>query len=173
MPVFQIRDEKPGDAEAVRHVNDAAFGQPIEGRIVDAIRLCGHRTISLVALSEGLVIGHLLLSPVSIRGSAKTVTGMGLGPMSVLPDYQNQGAGSVLVEEAVNRAKKMSVPFIVVLGHPEYYPRFGFKPASRRGIVCKWENVPDDAFMILVLDEPAMEGISGQAEYLEEFDSAA
>lgn len=88
--MFQIRDEKHEDALAIRHVNDSAFGQSTEERIVEAIRLSCDRTISLVALSAERVIGHILLSPVSIHGSTGTLTGMGLAPMAVLPDYQNQ-----------------------------------------------------------------------------------
>jgi putative acetyltransferase len=89
--------------------------------------------------------------------------------MAVLPEYQKQGIGSELVRAGRSKLKKKRCPFVLVLGHAEYYPRFGFEPASRYGIRSQWE-VPDEAFMILVLSEAEMKGISGVAKYRQEFD---
>ena len=97
---------------------------------------------------------------------------MGLAPMPVLPRFQRQGIGSRLVRAGIATLKKARCPFIIVLGHPEYYPRFGFMPASKRGFTCQWEGVPDDAFMVLILDETSMSGVSGVARYRAEFDQA-
>jgi putative acetyltransferase len=115
-------------------------------------------------------VGHILFSPVTLEGPKSTLKGMGLAPMAVLPEYQGRGIGSRLVREGLRRLKRASIPFVIVLGHPGYYPRFGFSPASRYGIHCQWPDVPDPAFMILVFDEPALIGVSGVARYRDEFD---
>jgi len=100
------------------------------------------------------------------------VTGAGLGPMAVLPEYQRQGIGSKLIEAGNRQLKEDGCPFIVVVGHAEYYPRFGFRPARAQGITCEWE-VPDDVFMLLVLDPVKMQGVSGLAKYRNEFSSVS
>jgi len=97
---------------------------------------------------------------------------MGLAPMAVVPDRQRQGIGSQLVEAGLKVLRQQACPFVMVLGHPEYYPHFGFVPASRHGLACQWEVVPDDAFMVLILDEASMAGVSGVARYRGEFDEA-
>jgi putative acetyltransferase len=94
--------------------------------------------------------------------------GMALAPMAVLPEYQRQGIGSALLRTGIEKLKKRQCPFIIVLGHAEYYPRFGFEPASRYGIRSEWE-VPDDAFMILVIGEFEMRGEAALAKYRPEF----
>ena len=91
--------------------------------------------------------------------------------MAVLPERQRQGIGSELVETGLAELRERDCPFVIVLGHPEYYPRFGFEPASRHGIKCEWE-VPDEAFMILVLDEVRMPEAGGRARYRAEFSEA-
>jgi putative acetyltransferase len=90
----------------------------------------------------------------------------------VLPAYQRQGIGTHLVKRGIEMQKSRSCPFIIVLGHPEYYPCFGFARASMHGIRSQWDEVPDEAFMILILDQVAMKGISGVARYRDEFDQA-
>ena len=93
-----------------------------------------------------------------------------MGPMAVVPDYQRRGIGHRLVETGNRMIKDSGCPFIIVVGHAAYYPRFGFKPASISGISCEWE-VPDDVFMLLVLDQAKMLGVSGLAKYRHEFSS--
>src|SRR5262249_13191082 len=119
---------------------------------------------SMVAVVSGRVVGHILYSPASIGN----VTGAALAPMSVLPARQRQGIGSALVEAGNRHLKDAECPFIIVLGHPTFYPRFGFQPASAHAVTCDW-NVPDDVFMLLVLDEARMRGVSGLAKYRDEF----
>jgi putative acetyltransferase len=165
-----IREERPEDIAAIRALNDAAFGQPQEGRIVDALRANGGLLLSLVATVDDRVVGHIAYSPVTIETEGQTITGAGLGPMAVLPELQRRGIGSRLVEAGNQRMRDTGQPFIIVLGHAEYYPRFGFKPASTFGVRCEWE-VPDEVFMLLVLDEAKLRGISGLARYREEFSS--
>lgn len=169
---IEIRPEQPGDSDTIRSVNDLAFGQPVEGAIVDALRASSCPLISLVAVREHLVVGHILFSPVTVDTPGGIVTGMGLAPMAVLPELQSLGVGSALVRAGLAEVRAKSYPFVVVLGHPRYYPRFGFVPASRHGLRCAWSEVPDEAFMALVLDETAMQGVSGLARYRSEFDGA-
>ena len=94
---------------------------------------------------------------------------MGLAPMAVLPEMQHKGIGTQLVKAGIENLRKMQCPFIIVLGHPEYYPRFGFERASLYGIKCQWEGIPDDAFMILWLDKSKINRVSGLAKYRDEF----
>ena len=91
--------------------------------------------------------------------------------MAVRPDRQRQGVGSQLVRDSLAVLRARGCPFVVVVGHPEYYPRFGFQPASAYGLASQWDAVPDEAFMALVLDAHAMDGVSGVARYRDEFDA--
>jgi len=165
--LIEIREERPNDIAAVRELNRRAFGQDQESNIVDALRANGGALLSLVATVNDRVVGHIMYSPLSIGGN---VTGAALGPMAVLPDCQRQGIGTKLVEAGNRNLKAAGCPFIIVVGHADYYPRFGFKPASENGIKCEWD-VPDDVFMLLVLDQAKMEGVSGLAKYRHEFSS--
>jgi len=116
------------------------------------------------------VVGHILFTPVVVESAQRLVVGMGLAPMAVLPECQRQGVGSRLVRQGLDILGKSGCPFVVVVGHPEYYPRFGFEPASKHGLTSQWEGVPDAAFMVLILDEHTMAGVSGVARYRKEFD---
>jgi len=165
--LVEIREEHPCDITAIRDVNKRAFGQDQEGNIVDALRSNGDAWLSLVATLNGRVVGHIMYSPLSVGGDME---GVALGPMAVLPEYQRQGIGSKLVEAGNRKLKDTGCPFVIVLGHANYYPRFGFRPASSHGIKCEWE-VPDDVFMLLVLDQQKMQGVSGLAKYRHEFSS--
>lgn len=169
-----IREERQEDkqAQAVRAVNEKAFGQPDEANIVDSLQKSCPGLLSLVALDGDEVVGHILFSPAKIEGDAKTIKGMGLAPIAVLPERQRQGVGTQLVKRGIEMLRSRDCPFIIVLGHPEYYPRFGFVRASLHGIRSQWEGVPNEAFMILILDQSAMKGVSGVARYRDEFDEA-
>ncbi len=160
-----IRDEQPEDVAAISQVNDKAFGQPLEGGLVDLLRAREGILLSLVAISEGQIIGHILFSPVTVISDGNEFHGAGLGPMAVLPEFQRKEIGSRLISEGIDRLRKRGFPFVLVLGHPAYYPRFGFVPASKYNVRCQWE-VPDEAFMLLRLGEFE---VSGLAKYREEF----
>jgi putative acetyltransferase len=122
-----------------------------------------------VAVDGGRIVGHILFSPVTVeRGPA----GMVLAPLAVLPERQRQGIGTALTERGIAALRERGCPFVIVYGHPGYYPRFGFEPASARGLASHLENVPDDVFMVLVLDESAMAGIGGVVRHRREFDEA-
>jgi putative acetyltransferase len=170
--MIAIRSEKLGDAAAVRIVNEKAFSRPVEPDLVDKLRVFCPEAVSLVAESEGVIVGHILFTPVMLQTRTKRIAGMGLGPMAVVPERQNQGIGSQLVTAGLEVLRQQACPFVVVLGHAEYYPRFGFTPASRRGIHCPWEGVPDNVFMAIALDETAMSGASGVVRYRDEFNEA-
>jgi putative acetyltransferase len=122
-----------------------------------------------VATRNGQVIGHIMYSPITIAGKLE---GSALGPVAVSPQYQNQGIGTRLVRAGNERLKQAGAPYIIVLGHAEYYPRFGFEPASQFCVTCGCE-VPDNVFMLLVLDEGRMHGVSGKAQYRSEFSTVA
>ena len=169
--MIRIREEQPHDIEAISELNVQAFGQTQEADLIDKLRQNCNDLLSLVAVIQDQVVGHVLFSPARIESLERTVQGMALAPMAVLPEYQRQGIGSELVRTGIDKLKEWPCPFLIVLGHAEYYPRFGFEPASRYGIRSEWE-VPDDAFMILVLNEPDMNDISVVAKYRPEFTEA-
>ncbi len=170
--MISIRDEIAADIPAVRIVNERAFGRKAEADIVDAIRGACSEIVSFVAIEKAQVVGHIMFSPVTVDGSA-VHGGMGLAPVAVLPEKQRLGIGSQLVRAGIVRLREAGCPFIIVLGHSEYYPRFGFVPASRRGLKSQWEGVSDNVFMALVLNEEVMKDVRGVARYRPELDSAA
>ena len=146
-----IRTETPYDTAGVRRVNELAFGRPEEARLVDALRAEASPYLSLVAVNEeGEVVGHVLLTPVTVEGESADPPLLGLGPLAVLPDLQRQGIGAELMRAALEVAGRLGSGGVVLLGHPEYYPRFGFQPASRWGLRCEYP-VPDEVFMALEL----------------------
>lgn len=159
-----IREEKPEDILAIREVNDHAFRQPLEGRLVDVLRENGAVLLSLVAVTNDRVVGHILFSPVTLV-SGEQREGAGLGPMAVHPEFQRKEIGTKLISAGVTQLRESGIPFIVVLGHLEYYPRFGFERASGYGVRCQWD-VPDEAFMMLPLSERPKPGL---VKYRDEF----
>jgi len=169
--MLRIREENPEDVRAIREVNLRAFGQTQEADIVDKLRSNCNDLLSLVAIMDNRVVGHILFSPATIESEKGMIQGMGLAPMAVLPEYQRQGIGSELIKSAIETLGRKRCPFVIVLGHSGYYPRFGFMPAPPYRIRSEWE-VPDDAFMILMLNKSRMNGISGIARYRPEFTEA-
>jgi putative acetyltransferase len=169
--MIRIRDEQPQDIRKIREVNEQAFGKSHEADILDKLRRNCDDLLSLVAVVHKQLVGHILFSPATVESEDRTVEGMGLAPMAVLPTYQRQGIGSELIRTGIGKLESRGCPFVIVLGHAEYYPRFGFEPACRYGLRSEWE-VPDDAFMILVLNGSQLHGISGEVRYRPEFAEA-
>jgi len=167
-----IREEMETDSPAIRRLNEEAFGQPAEADIVDRLSSSCAHLLSLVAVLEERIVGHILFSPVIFESDERERERMGLGPMAVLSSLQNQGIGSLLVEEGLARMRSAGCPFVVVLGHHGYYLRFGFERASKSRLRCQWEVVPDEAFMILVNEEGAIPAAGGVIHYREEFNEA-
>ena len=168
----KIRFEKPEDIAFIHSVNEQAFGRVSEAKLVDTLRLACTDHLSLVADDNGSIIGHLMFTPVVVTDGKQKTEGMGLAPMAVLPSRQRQGIGTQLVDSGLRILKEKGCPFVIVLGHPVYYPRFGFQAASGCNIRTQWDGVPDDAFMILVMDHEAMQNVSGVATFRDEFNDA-
>jgi putative acetyltransferase len=174
----RVRLEGPADAHAIRQVNELAFEGPAEAGLVDAIRAAGAMTLSMVAVTcgesldgeviDGEVVAHALFTPVTIDGDEGRASALGLGPLAVRPDLQGRGIGTVLVETCLENLREAGHEVVVVVGHPGYYPRFGFLPASKWAL--RWEaDIPDEAFMALELRPGALGGISGVVRYRSEF----
>jgi putative acetyltransferase len=159
--------ERREDAPRIHGLHRAAFGSALEGDIVDALRTARVALISLVAVDEGEIVGHILFSPVTITGADGMRT-VALGPMAALPDRQRRGIGSALVHAGIEECRKRGVQAVFVVGHADYYPRFGFVQAARFGISCEF-NVADDLFMVLELVEGALQGRAGVVHFHEAF----
>ncbi len=151
--MISIREETSHDLCAIREVTLAAFaasefGHNGEADLIDALRTSDSDHLSLVAHSDHDVVGHILFTSVTVRTPQQQYLGMGLAPMSVSPQHQRNGVGSLLVTEGLDRLFGDGCQFVVVLGHPAYYPRFGFQSASRFGILHGFSEVPQDLFFI-------------------------
>jgi putative acetyltransferase len=169
-PTVVIREEETGDHTQVFRVNSEAFETDLEEKLVEALRSRVEPLISLVAVVEERVVGHILFTPVKVDGCAKSGAAlMGLGPMAVLPEHQNRGIGSRLVEEGLDRCRALGTEAVVVLGHADYYPRFGFVPAKEFSLRYKSEEL-DPYFMALELRQGALESVSGDVHYSPEFE---
>jgi putative acetyltransferase len=165
--VITIRPERPGDEAAIRAVHGAAFPSDDEARLVDRLRASAQARVSLVAEVAGAVVGHILFSPVSLVAPPASGQGLGLAPLAVLPGHQRRGVGSALVREGLAACRQQGHPFVVVLGHPGYYPRFGFRRASALGLGNEYGA--DEAFMVLELQPGAVPEGGGLVRYGPEF----
>ena len=163
-----IQPEMPADYAAVCEIHRRAFGRANEAELVESLRRVAQPQISLVVVSAQQLVGHIFFSAVSIQGASSAITALGLGPMAVAPEVQNRGLGSRLVRAGLEACRLMGHQVVVVLGHPHFYPRFGFEPASRKGL--RYEHpVPDEVFMVTELKPGALSGHSGVVHYLPEF----
>lgn len=159
-----IRPETPLDAPGVRLVNEAAFGRHDEADIVDRLRDQVVTYLGLVAVEADRVIGHIAFSGMTMEPPQPNRITFGLAPMAVLPERQREGIGSALVREGLSACRRAGADLVFVLGHPTYYPRFGFEPATKHGIRCVFE-VPPEAFLVLALSPKALDGVEGVAHY--------
>lgn len=157
-----IRPEQPSDVDAIHRIIAAAFPADDEARLVARLRNAGALTLSLVAVSPaGEIVGHVAFSPVTIEG--QPVRALGLAPVAVAPDRQRQGIGSDLVRAGISTCRDLGYSFVVVLGHPEYYQRFGFSTGSAFGL--ENEYGVDEPFMALPLHLQGLDGIRGLVRY--------
>lgn len=173
--MFIIEVENENHAGAIRAVTVSAFeasefGHNGEAEIVDAIRANHKESLSLVALADDVVIGHVVFSPAVIQGVKGEMQGYGLGPMSVHPDHQRKGVGSLLIEKGLEMLKQCEGKFVVVAGHPTYYPRFGFEPAMQLGIKHAFQGMPQEILFLASGDPKAIVKVSpGIVYYCAEF----
>ena len=168
--MITIRKEQPADIDAIHQLNLSAFEDGPEASLVDKLRSSCNEFLSFVALKNENIVGHILFTLCTIDGCASIR--MGLAPMAVHPAEQNNGIGSQLVRHALDYLRTNGCPFVIVLGHPEYYPRFGFESASKFNLRSQWEEVPDEAFMAIILGTQAIPKSGGIARYRSEFDEA-
>lgn len=174
-----IRPELASDTASIHAVHCAGFPTPAEADLVDALRAAGNLSVSLVACAEGVprvlgpdsragkgVVGHVALSPVSVEGTS-VARGVGLAPLAVLPAHQRRGIGGELVRAGLQACREQAVDYVVVLGEPAYYRRFGFRAASHWRLESAYDA--GDAFMALELTPGCLEGLSGLVRYGEEF----
>ena len=165
-----VRKEEPQDSSAVRKINREAFARDAEARLVEALRQNEKISLSLVAIVDERLVGHILFTPMQIISpTGDTHQVVGLGPVAVLPENQQHGIGSALCQKGLAMIHEAGHQAVLVLGHPTYYPRFGFQPASLFQINCAYD-VPAEAFMALELQEGALDGVTGVAHYQPEFD---
>ncbi len=163
-----IRLEDPADLPAIRQVNEQAFGQPNEANAVDLIRQRGHASLSLVAVDKGQLRGHILFSPIDLEPTNDTLQVLGIGPVVVLPGFQQTGIGSRLVRAGLWICHQRGVDAVILVGHPEYYPRFGFIPARTFHLTSDYGD--GDAFMALELKPGVLTGTNGRVRYVPEFE---
>jgi putative acetyltransferase len=162
-----IRREQPGEGAAVREVILQAM-RPREADAVDAIRAHGKAVLSLVAVLDSKVVGHVLFSPMTFDSVVPPLPALGLGPLAVVPEHQHKGLGSALVEEGLAECRRLGYGSIFLLGDPAYYGRFGFRPARLFGVRPPTTPRIADAFQVVELQEDALLGVSGIAREAEE-----
>jgi putative acetyltransferase len=171
-----VRAERPGDRAAIRDVVTAAFGRPAEADLVDALRASAAWLpgLGLVAEEDGVVVGHVLLTRASIRTVAGDVGLLALAPLAVAPARQRRGIGDALVRAGLEIARARGERAVVLIGHPSYYPRFGFEPAASRGLTSVFAQGEHAAsFFVLELRAGALTGVEGAVLYALPFDAFA
>jgi putative acetyltransferase len=169
--MMSFADEREDDIPAIREVVTAAFGRTSEAKLIEAIRNSSNfiPELSIVAVEEGNVLGHILFSSIVIEAQGQTVPALALAPLAVIPARQHQGIGSQLVQTGLSRCRDLGHSVVVVLGNPHYYQHFGFQTASKFDIRAPF-LVPDEAFMVLELKLNALIEIRGIVRYPPYFD---
>lgn len=160
---MQICPEQPTDVAAIHALNTAAFERVAEADLVDALRKQASPLVSLVAIQGEQVVGHILFTPVTLS-SHPNLKIMGLAPIAVSPAHQKQGIGAALIQAGLQECRVLGYGAIVVLGHPDYYPKFGFVPTSQYQITCEYD-VPPEAIMLIELIPGYLENKSGMISF--------
>ena len=165
--MIEIREERQGESQEIRQVIVAAFGGDIEADIVELLRDRNKVLVALVAVSANKIVGHIMFSPVMITLAPKAFRAVGLAPLTVLPEFQRQGIGSMLAREGLKKCAEAGFDIVVVLGSHYYYPRFGFSRASLYGLGNEYDA--DKHFMAMELKNGALDKVSGTVQYSPEF----
>ena len=162
-----IRFECPADETTIRHVNQAAFGGDDEANLVDALRDTDCVTVSLVAELNHEIVGHILFSPLEIITSEATLSALSLAPMAVLPDHQRKGIGRELITSGIEACRALGHRIVLVLGHPDYYPKFGFSAERAAPLLSPFGGGP--TWMALELEPEALKGVEGTVNFAPPF----
>jgi putative acetyltransferase len=160
---MHVRLETLADEPAIREANLLAFGQEAEGRLVDELRAGGFVRLSLVAEDQGRIVGHVLFSDLPIQTTQGMVSALALAPVAVVPWRQRQGIGSALIQQGLQLCRRQGHRIVVVLGHPDYYPRFGFSSELAQPLACVFHTGP--ALMALELVSGSLQGVRGELRY--------
>jgi putative acetyltransferase len=166
-----IRAERVADYAAIRQVNQRAFGASVEADLVDFLRAANKVVVSFVARRGEQVVGHIMFSPITVARVPDSFRGVGLAPMSVLPEYQKQGIASQLVRAGLAACRTSGYDLVVLIGHVGYYPRFGFTRALDHGFENDYDAT--DAFMVLELRPGTLSTASGLVKFAPEFNDVA
>ena len=167
--MLSIRPEKPGEHETVRAINRRAFGGEDEARLVDNLRGAGLVRLSLVAVRDDEMVGHILFSELLIETEEGTLDALALAPVAVVPEHHRKGIGSELVGRGLEACRAAGHRIVIVLGHPDFYPRFGFSPDLAKNLSAPFSG---DAFMAAELVPGALDGVAGTVKYPAAFDEA-
>lgn len=176
--IVHIRQERPEDYQWVVELTERAFktmpySNGREGMLVHHLRKSSSfiPELSLVAEYEGKVVGHILFTPIHIDNGNQQFTSLVLAPVSVLPEFHNKGIGSQLINAGHQKAKELGYGSAILVGHPEYYPRFGYQPCVNRNIKSPIALPSDDVFMAVELSKGSLHGVSGTVVFPPEFES--
>jgi len=165
-----IRREEKKDFKSIYEINEQAFKQKNESELIERIRASKNfiPELSLVAEKNGKIVGHILFSKIKIKGEKKYES-LILAPLAVQPELQKQGIGKKLITEGLNKARELGFSSVIVVGHKDYYPKFGFEKASKWNIKCSFK-IPDESFMAIELSIGALSEKSGIVEFPKEFE---
>lgn len=169
--MLEIRPQLASDDCAVYEVNAQAFSRQAEAKLVETLRVAPDAIpeLSLVAVMDSKVVGHILFSPINIETVDGLIPAISLAPMAVLPEYQGRGIGSALVHWGLDVCRSLGHRIVIVLGHPDYYPRFGFSSEMARNLACPFGDA-GKAWMALELQPGALSGVSGKVRYPSAFE---
>ena len=157
-----VRGENASEHPSIRSIHEAAFGRPHEVDLVDRLRAEGVMLVSLVAELDRRILGHILFSRMWIETTTGSVSAVALAPMAVLPEHQRTGVGGRLIRQGLDLLHQRAERIVIVLGHPDYYPRFGFSTGQASSLESPF---PRDAFMAMELVPGAMTGVRGKVRY--------